>query len=106
MKRNLQFCLMTSYVHVMNVGLLYTILLMLGTRKDDKTSDFVLDKRHFESYLNHEEYLSLAEAVVSQIGMHVVKDGELVKLKFTHPYPQYIYTRLASAIEKEIKHLL
>jgi hypothetical protein len=79
---------------------------MLGTRREDKYSDFALDKRHFESYLRDEEYLSLAEKVLSEVGLQTIKEDNQVKIRFKHSYPQYVYTRLASSIEKEIKHLL
>ena len=50
--------------------------------------------------------MKLATSVLLVVQIEVVKDKEDVRFVFKHTYPQYIYTRLASTIEQEIKHLI
>jgi hypothetical protein len=50
--------------------------------------------------------MKLAASVLSVVQIEVVKEKDEVKFIFKHTYPQYIYTRLASTIEQEIKHLI
>ncbi len=107
------------------------LLLVCGTRADDKLSDFNIG-REYVANLAVPEYLQLANLIFAPIDIKFLKepltplippivntelsspqpviqsvattpDGMVVRLHFIHRYPQYVYSRIASTVEHEIK---
>eukprot|EP01116_Phalansterium_solitarium_P001660 TRINITY_DN1147_c0_g2_i1.p1 TRINITY_DN1147_c0_g2~~TRINITY_DN1147_c0_g2_i1.p1 ORF type:complete len:905 (+),score=235.49 TRINITY_DN1147_c0_g2_i1:109-2823(+) len=82
------------------------IFMMCGTRRGDKTNGFYLGPQ-YNKYIRAEEYWELVESVFDAVSLTIRKDEQGAFVGFDrHAYPQYIYTRLAALIEKEVRRLL
>lgn len=79
------------------------ILLMIGTKREHKYQDYELD---YVKYTDDKQYWDIAEFVFSSVGLTLFKSNSKTFLHFEHQYPQYLYTRLSTLIEQEIKRLI
>jgi len=80
------------------------ILLVVGTRQNDKQDYLILNGRYYTEYCKYDYYFKFGAAVLESVGLKLIlnKDNGELRLYFQHNYPQYVYSQLATFIEKEV----